>query len=89
MDMKVTDVQITPIKPREGLVGFANVVLNDSIHLGFIGIHTKLDGSGYRLTYPTKKAGVKDLNIFYPLNREASKLIEEAIIAKAEQALLN
>lgn len=87
--MKITDVQITPIKPREGLVGFANVVIDDNIHLGFIGIHTKLDGSGYRLTYPTKKAGVKDLNIFYPINREMSKLIEEAVIAKAKQILLS
>jgi len=87
--MKVTDVQITPIKPREGLVGFANVAIDDSIHLGFIGIHTKLDGSGYRLTYPTKKAGVKDLNIFYPLNKEMSKIIEEAVIAKAEKVLLS
>jgi len=87
--MKITDVQITPIKPREGLVGFANVVIDDSIHLGFIGIHTKLDGSGYRLTYPTKKAGVKDLNIFYPINKEMSKMIEEAVIAKAKQILLS
>ncbi|MFH1967805.1 MAG: septation protein SpoVG family protein [bacterium] len=87
--MKITDVQITPIKPREGLVGFANVVINDSIHLGFIGIHTKLDGSGYRITYPTKKAGVKDLNIFYPINKEMSKIIEAAVIAKAEQVLLS
>lgn len=87
--MEVTDVQITPIKPRDGLVAFANVVLDNSIHLGFIGIHTKLDGSGYRLTYPTKKAGVKDLNIYYPINKEMSKLIERAVIAKAEKILLD
>lgn len=87
--MEVTDVHITPIKPRDGLVAFANVVLDNSIHLGFIGIHTKLDGSGYRLTYPTKKAGVKDLNIYYPINKEMSKLIERAVIAKAEKILLD
>ncbi|MDP3883058.1 MAG: septation protein SpoVG family protein [Candidatus Staskawiczbacteria bacterium] len=85
--MKITDVQITPIKPRDGLVAFANVVIDDSIHMGFIGVHTKLDGSGYRITYPTKKAGVKGLNIFYPLNKETSKLIEEAILFKANQIL--
>lgn len=85
--MDITEIQITPIKPRDGLVAFASVVLDGGIHLGFIGIHTKLDGSGYRLTYPTKKAGLKDLNIFYPLNKEMSKMIEEAIIAKAEQIL--
>lgn len=89
METVITDIQITLIKPKDGLVGFANVVLNNSINLGFIGIYTKLDGSGYRLTYPTKKAGMKDLNIFYPINRETSKMIEEAVIKKVEQILLS
>lgn len=83
--MKITEIQITPIKPKEGLVAFASVVLDDDIYLGFIGIHTKLDGTGYRLTYPTKKVGEKSLNIFYPLNKEASKELEKAIIEKAEK----
>lgn len=87
--MEITDVQITPIKPKNGLIAFANVVIDGCIHLGFIGIHTKLDGSGYRLTYPTKKAGVKDLNIYYPASKEMSKMIEEAIFAKVDKILLS
>ena len=80
--MKITDIQITPIKPKNGLVAFASITLENNLYLGFIGIHTKLDRSGYRITYPTKKVGEKSLNIFYPLNRETSKMIEEAIIEK-------
>lgn len=83
--LEITEIQIAPIKPRNGLVGFANIVIENSIHLGSIGIHAKLDKSGYRITYPTKKVGERDLNIFYPINREMSKKIEEAIIKKAEQ----
>jgi stage V sporulation protein G len=83
--MKITEIQITPIKPKEGLVAFASIVLEDSIYLGFIGVHTKLDGSGYRLTYPTKKVGEKSLNIFYPLNKETSKELEKAILTKVEE----
>jgi len=87
--MEITEIQITPIKPRDGLVAFASVVIDNNIHLGSIGIHTKLDGSGYRITYPTKKVGEKNLNIFFPINKEMSKKIEEAIISKAKEILYN
>ena len=83
--MKITDVQITPITPRNGLVAFASVVLNENMYLGSIGVHTKLDGSGYRLTYPTKKVGQKDLNIFRPMNEETIKMMEEMIISKVKE----
>ena len=85
--MKITEIQIIPIKPQNGLVGFASVVLNNDFYLGSIGIHKKIDGSGYRITYPTKKIGDKNINIYHPINAKASKIIEEAIISKAEQIL--
>lgn len=83
--MKITEIQIIPIKPREGLMAFASVVIENSLYLGSIGVHTKLDGTGYRITYPTKKIGNKDINIYYPINKETSKTIEEAIITKMEK----
>lgn len=75
----ISEVQIVPIKPANGLVGFASVVINGEFYLGSIGIHSKLDGSGFRLTYPTKKVGQKNLHLFHPLNARTSKEIEEAI----------
>jgi stage V sporulation protein G len=85
MAIKITDVQITPITPREGLVAFASIIIDDSIYLGSIGVYTKLDGSGYRITYPAKKVGQKDLNVHRPTNEETSKMIEQAIISKARK----
>ncbi|MEI7498038.1 MAG: septation protein SpoVG family protein [Candidatus Falkowbacteria bacterium] len=85
--MKITEIQIIPIKANNGLVAFGSVVINDSLYLGSIGIHKRRDGSGYRLTYPTKKIGDKDINLYHPINVEASRLIEEAIIAKAKMIL--
>jgi DNA-binding cell septation regulator SpoVG len=85
--MKITEIQIIPIKPQNGLVGFASVILNNDFYLGSIGIHKKIDGSGYRITYPTKKVGDKNINIYHPINAKTSKVIEEAIISKAEQIL--
>jgi stage V sporulation protein G len=86
MEIKITDIQVTPITPRNGLVAFASVTLNNSVYLGSIGVYTRLDGSGsYRITYPTKKVGKKDLNIHRPTNEEMSKMIEEAIILKTKE----
>ena len=85
--MKITEVQIIPIKPNNGLVAFASVVVENSLYLGSLGVYTRLNGSGYRITYPTKKIGDKNINIYHPINKETSKAIEEAIVSKAEEIL--
>ena len=85
--MKITEIQIIPIKPKEGLVAFAGIVIENSLYLGSLGVYTRLDGSGYRITYPTKKIGEKNINIYHHINRETSKAIEEAIISEAEKIL--
>ncbi len=87
MKHKITEIQITPIKPKEGLLGFASLVLNDSIYLSSIGIYSKLDLSGLRLTYPTKNAGRKNLNIFHPINKEMSSAIEKAVFKKFKEVM--
>lgn len=83
--MKITEVQIIPIKANNGLIAFGSILFDDCLFLGSIGIHKKLDGSGYRITYPTKKIGEKDINIFHPINKEVSKLIEDEIIKKVNR----
>ncbi|NCT54580.1 hypothetical protein GW758_01315 [Candidatus Falkowbacteria bacterium] len=83
--MKITEVQIIPIKANNGLIAFGSVLFDDCLFLGSIGIHKKLDGSGYRITYPTKKIGEKDINIFHPINKEVSKLIEDEITKKVNK----
>ncbi len=80
--MKITEVQIIPIKANNGLIAFGSILFDDCLFLGSIGIHKKLDRSGYRITYPTKKIGDKDINIFHPINKEVSKLIEDEIVKK-------
>jgi len=85
--MKITEIQILPIKANSGLVAFASCVVDGSLYLGSIGVHKRLDGSGFRLTYPTKKVADKDFHIFHPINKQASKEIEEAIILKAEEIM--
>jgi len=87
--MKIIEIQITPIQPKDGLVAFASVVVENSLYLGFIGVYTRLDGTGYRLTYPTKKIGDKSINIYHPINRETSRAIEEAVFSKLKEIFNN
>lgn len=84
--MKITEIEITPVKPQNGLVAFASCLIDDWLYLGSIGIMTRLSG-GYRLTYPTKSVGNKSLNIYHPINKASGKNLEQAIIASYENVM--
>lgn len=83
---KITEIQIIPIKPKDGIVAFASFVLNQALYLGSVAIMTRLTG-GYRLVYPTKKLGAKGINIFHPINRNFAQVIEQAVLAKFEDVM--
>lgn len=81
---KISEVQIIPIKPKDGLVGFASLVF-DGLFISSIGIYKKLNDDGFRLLYPTKKVGMKNINLFHPINKETGNQIETEILKKAEE----
>lgn len=85
--MPITEVQITPIKANNGLVALASVVFDDSLFLGSIGIFTRRDGKGYRITYPTKGHAQKNFNIYHPIRKDVAAAIEQAILQKAQSVL--
>ena len=84
MQNKVTEIQIIPVKPKDGLVGFASFIFDNSFYFASIGIYTRPQG-GYRLTYPTRKSSISSLPVFHPINKEIAKEIEEAVISKYEE----
>jgi len=84
--MKISEIDICPVKHNNGLVAFASLVYDNSIYLGSIAIHSKLSG-GYRITYPTKRLADKDMNLFHPIQKDISKKIEEAIIQKYKDVM--
>jgi DNA-binding cell septation regulator SpoVG len=85
--MKVNKVEIVPIKPHEGLLAFANIEIDDQIYIGSIGVHKRRDGTGYRITFPTRKVGGYQMTICHPTKPDLSKEIESAITSKAEEVL--
>jgi stage V sporulation protein G len=84
---KISEIQIQPIKPNNGLVAFASFVYDNAFYLGSIGIYTRLDGTGYRLTYPTRKIGTTSLNVYNPISGAIGILVEKLLVAKYEEIL--
>lgn len=87
MTVEIKEVTIIPVKPNKGLVALASCVVDDKLYLGSIGLYTKKDGTGYRLTYPNKKIGAGSLNIYHPINKEVSDAILDAIVEKYEELM--
>ncbi|HQF37162.1 MAG TPA: septation protein SpoVG family protein [Candidatus Dojkabacteria bacterium] len=84
----ISEIHIVPVKPQDGLVAFCTFVLYESVYCSSIAIMTRLDGS-YRLLYPSKRVSGKQMNIFYPINKETGVLIEEEVINKFKEVMNN
>lgn len=85
--MVVTEVEIDFVKPHGGLIAFACIVLDDQLYLGGIAIHRKLDGSGHRLTYPTRKLADTQTQLFHPIRKPLGAAIEQAIFDKLKNVV--
>jgi DNA-binding cell septation regulator SpoVG len=85
--MKVTEVDIAFVKPKDGLIAFASVVLDDQLYLSGIAVHRKLMADGFRLTYPTRKLGDRQFNLFHPIRKGLGREIEDAVIGKLKDVV--
>ena len=83
--MKVSKVEIVSIRPKQGLLGFATVEIDEQLLLHSIGIHMRKDGSGYRLTYPTRSGSTHGDPLFHPIEPGLSKEIERCVFSKAKE----
>ena len=88
MKNRISEVQIVPVKPNNGLVGFASLVFNDCLYLGSIGIYIRPEG-GYRLTYPTRKNATSNFHVFHPITKDIANEIESEVILKFENVMKN
>lgn len=86
MQNKVTEIQIIPVKPKEGLVAFASFIFDNSFYFASIGIYTRPQG-GYRLTYPTRKTPSSSTSLFHPINKDITNMIEIVVIKRYEEII--
>lgn len=83
--MRVEEVQIVPLKPKDGLLGFASFVLDGQFYIGNVGIYSRKDGQGIRLVYPTKNG----MRIAHPINREIEQAVNKIVEKKFTEILSN
>jgi DNA-binding cell septation regulator SpoVG len=85
--LEISEIQIVPVKPRDGLVAFASCVINRSLYIGSIAIYTSpSNADGFRLVYPSKLLiNGKEINCVHPINKEAGEIISAAIIGRFKE----
>jgi len=72
--IEISEVNIVPVKPNAGLIGFASFIVNGHFYMGCIGIFTRPDG-GIRLVFPRKNG----LDCFYPINKQVGDYLNSVI----------
>lgn len=82
--IKISQVEIIPFRPRNGHLGFASCVINDQFYIGDMAIFSRPAG-GIRLGFPVKQlANGSAIDILKPLNETVEKVIEAAVLEKFE-----
>lgn len=79
----ISEIQLIPLKPKDGLVAFASCVINNQFYIGNIAIYTSpFSPDGFRLVYPSRAINGSQLSIVHPINREAGFIIQKQIVEK-------
>jgi DNA-binding cell septation regulator SpoVG len=81
-EIVVSEIQIMPVRPKDGLVAFASCVVNNQFYLGSSVIYTCLSSpDGFRLVYPMKTLsnGTK-ICLVYPIHKEIGLSIQKEIV---------
>ena len=83
-NISVSDIQIFPVRPQNGLIAFVSCIVNDVIYIGNIALFTSFTNpSGFRLVYPNKRLpNGQDASCVHPITKEAGLAISGAIIEK-------
>jgi DNA-binding cell septation regulator SpoVG len=80
--MKISEINIIPIKPRDGLLGFVTFVLDDQFYVGNVGIHSTPDGN-IRLLYPDRcLPNGKVVSSFHPIAKHIGLEITQQVTLK-------
>lgn len=79
----ISEPTFLPLKPNEkGLIGIASVVYNNSLSLNCISVYLRPNGD-LRLVFPIKVLpNSKEVNVYYPINKDNYEAIKKAIVDK-------
>lgn len=90
-ELSITEIQIIPIKPHNGLVAFSSIVINNQFYVGNIAIYTSPSSQdGFRLTFPNKKlASGQIVDCFHPISQAAGEIVRKTIVGKYLELMNN
>lgn len=79
----LSEVQIFPIKFKDGLCAFISAVINNQFYISSIALYTSPSSpDGFRLVYPSKILNGKQISIMHPISKEAGHVIQKQIVEK-------
>ncbi len=83
-EIVISEIQIIPVRPKEGLVAFASFVINNQFYIGNIAIYTSpASPDGLRLVYPTRVLGNgKNVAIVFPVNQATGFSVQGSIVER-------
>ena len=88
-NLKIDEIQITPVKSKDGLVAFASCVLNNQFYLGNVAVYSSPSSpDGYRLVYPVKTlSNGRTIPCVHPITRDAGNAIQNAVIVEYKKLM--
>jgi hypothetical protein len=88
-EISLSEINIIPIKPREGHLGFASFVINGQFYVGNVGLHSTPSGN-IRLLYPEEiLSNGKIICSFHPITKYAGLEITRQVTAQYNRILTN
>jgi DNA-binding cell septation regulator SpoVG len=88
--INLSEIDVTPVKPQNGLVAFASCVLNNHFYISSIAVHASPDGESFRLVYPAKiLPNGKQVNCFNPITKRAGETLSCAIINAYKKLIMD
>ncbi|OGC76208.1 MAG: hypothetical protein A2Z27_03535 [candidate division Zixibacteria bacterium RBG_16_50_21] len=84
----VSEIQIIPVKPKDGLIAFASFVINGKVYVGNVAVYTRPADHSIRLVYPQKTLpNGKSIHCVHPITRELGEAIEQAVFQRYKQVI--
>jgi len=87
--IELSEIQIIPIKPRDGLLGFVSFLLNGAFYVGNISLRVNPEGQ-LKLVYPQKTLpNGKVVNTFHPISTSAANQVLHEVEAVYDRISAN
>ncbi len=83
---KITAIDIHQVEAKNGLIGFANFLIDGAFAVNGVAIYTRPNSKGIRLVFPVRKLkNGKEVSLIHPISWEAGAKLEQIILLKLQE----